>query len=250
MNTNTNKQSNWKTLGLLAGLLASGACVQAQTTTTNLPSVAILATDPTALEGTSSGAFTLVRYGATNSALAVDLAISGTASNGVDYASISNVVTIPAGTLAVDIPIQPIVVNQGNKSVVLSVQTNAAYHAFDRHAEMKIIDDTFDIPPPTVMLLSPTNGSVYAFPATITLQAAASDPAVAIKSVSFYADDEFLGRATNSPYTLTWTNAWPGRYAVFARAVDQVGQSAVSTPAHIMVTNSTPLTNFPGNWDN
>src|SRR5579859_3119035 len=74
---------------------------------TTLPTVSILATDPTALEGTSTGAFTLLRFGPTNVDVSVDLAITGSASNGVDYATISTPVVVPAGTLAVDIPVTP-----------------------------------------------------------------------------------------------------------------------------------------------
>jgi Bacterial Ig domain len=239
----------WKTIGLLAVTLAVSKGVQAQDFDTNLPVVTIFAPDPTALEGTSSGAVTLTRNGSTSNALTVDLAISGSASNGVDYTQISNVVVIPAGFLAVDIPVNPIIdnVNRGNKSVVLTVETNAAYNVFRRHAVVEIIDDTFDIPKPTVTLVSPTNGSVYGFPTNITLLATATDPDVSITSVSFYANDDFLGKVTNSPYTLTWTNARPGHIAIFARAVDQVDQSTFSAPAHITVTNSGPNPfPFPG----
>src|SRR5262249_41373747 len=156
-----------------------------------------------------SGSFTLIRHGDSSAALTVDLVASGTASNGVDYAMIPATITIPAGSLAVDIPVDPIVdlVNRGNKTVVLTVGANANYHALVRRAVVVIIDDTFNIPPPTITLDSPTNGSVFGFPATIPLQASASDPDVSIKSVSFFAGDQFLGRATNSPYSLVWTNA-------------------------------------------
>jgi hypothetical protein len=252
MKLNMKLKQNWKTIGVLAITLAISKGVQAQfwdwdNFNTNLPTVSILAPDPTALEGTSSGAFTLTRNGSTSNALTVDLVISGTASNGVDYATISNVVVIPAGFLAVDIPVNPIIdnVNRGNKSVVLTVETNAAYNVFRSHAVVEIIDDTFDIPKPTVTLVTPTNGSVYAFPASITLLATATDPDVSITSVSFYANDDFLGKVTNSPYTLTWTNARPGHYAVFARAVDQADQSTFSAAAHISVTNSSGTNVFP-----
>jgi Bacterial Ig domain len=234
---------HWKTMGLLGCMLSFGIAAHGQFFNwTNQPPATIFATDPTALEGTSSGAFTLIRTGQDSSnALTVDLTISGTASNGVDYATISNVVTIPAGSLAVDIPVLPIVVNTGNKTVVLSVGTNNTFFAYGRKAVVEIIDDTFNIPQPTVNLVSPTNGSVFGSPATITLQATASDPDVTISSVSFYANDEFLGKTTNSPYSLTWTNARPGRFAVFARAVDQVGQSAISAAAHITLTNTSGM---------
>ncbi len=246
LNLNPRRTPIWKKLVWAAAMLTlvCGLIAQAQLPATNLPSVAIYATDPTALEGTSSGSFTLIRHGDTSGALTVDLTISGTASNGVDYTQIPTTATIPAGSLAVDIPVDPIVdlTHRGNKTVVLTVDTNANYFAFVHRAVVEIIDDTFNIPPPTITLVSPTNGSMYAFPATITLQATANDPDVPIQSVSFFAGDEFLGRVTNSPYSLVWTNARPGRYAVFARAVDQVEQSTLSAASHITVTNSMPIT--------
>src|SRR5579862_5097826 len=101
-NTSTSCLMNTKLLltGLVTCALAVGSHLRAEVPTNNTPFVQILATDPTALEGTSTGAFTLIRND-TNTDLVVDLAIHGTASNGVDYALIPNAVTIPAGNLSV-----------------------------------------------------------------------------------------------------------------------------------------------------
>ncbi len=179
-----------------------------------VPSVMVLATDPTALLGTSSGAFTLLRSGPTNADLAVNLTISGTASNGVNYQKIADVVTIPAGFLAVDVPIVPIMNgDRGNKTVIVTAQTNASYSIGpNRRATITIVDDIFNLAPPTITLTSPTNGSIFAFPASITLEADASDLGVRILSVSFYANDDLLGRVTSSPYSMVWTNGRPGQY--------------------------------------
>jgi hypothetical protein len=59
--------------------------------------------------------------------------------------------------------------------------------------------------------------------------------------VSFYENDSFLGKVTNSPYSLVWSNAPSGHYALFARAVDDVDHSAVSPPVHVTVTNPMPV---------
>jgi len=239
----THQSRHPEAIAAVVCLLAMGGAAFAAT---NLPVITLLAPDSTALEGTSSGSFTLIRDSGTNAALAVDLKIVGTASNGVDYVQITNKPTIPAGFLAVDILIQPIVVNQGNKTVVLTVETNAAYVVGHKHqATVHIVDDAFNIPPPTVTLTSPANGSVFGSPATINLEATASDPEVPIIKVSFYSEDHFLGQDTNSPYTFVWTNVPPGHYSVFARAVDQVGQSVFSSGANITVTNSTPFPHGP-----
>jgi hypothetical protein len=165
------------------------------------------------------------------------------------------VATIPAGYLAVDIPVQPIAstANRGNKTVVLAANTNAAYQVSGHgKAIVTIIDDTYNIPPPSVSLTSPTNNSVFGYPAVITLQAEATDAQAAISSVSFYVDDYLLGRATNNPYTLVWTNAHPGRYTLFARAVDEAGQSTLSSAINLSVTNQVPTVTLtsPTNGEN
>jgi len=264
-----------KLLGFMTGTLIAVGGLQAQIVgppmppifptppiTSTLPLVGVLATDPTALGGTSSGAFTLTLNAALPTNLPVTLAISGTASYTVDYnletngtvlAPIivstviepTNVVTIPAGFLAVDILVQPLpeTVNTGNKTVVLGVCTNAGYQVLPgaRRATVTIVDDVFNIPPPVVSITSPTDGSLFWFPASITVTADASDSGVAIRSVSFFANDDCLGKVTTSPYSLTWTNARPGRYALTALAFDVAGQSTLSAPVHIVVTNVVPV---------
>lgn len=216
-----------------------------------LPPVTIVATDPTALEGTSTAAFTLIRNGPTNAALSVDLTLSGTASNGADYVTVASPVVIPAGFLAVDIPITPIVVNTGNKIVIATVGTNTGTNAtaaafLRRSAVVTIIDDTFNDPPPTVAILTPTNGSTFTAPATINLTSMASEPDFAITGVTYFLNDFPVGTATGSPYSVTVSNVRAGRYEIFARAVDTAGQSAFSSPVTITVTRTnvvTPVTN-------
>jgi hypothetical protein len=74
-----------------------------------LPVVRIMATDAVAREGTDNTAtFRISRTGQTNSALMVFYTIRGTASNGVDYATIPDSVTIPAGRRSARIVIAPI----------------------------------------------------------------------------------------------------------------------------------------------
>src|SRR5580704_9731850 len=201
-------------IALAACLIAAAAESKAQTSSnTPLPLVRVLATDPTALEGTSTAAFTLIRSGPTNDALSVNLNLTGTASNGVDYVAVKTPVTIPAGFLAVDVPITPLVVNTGNKTVVATVETNSGYATagfFRSSAVVTIIDDTFNAPPPTVDITSPTNGSTYAAPATISITATASEPDFAISGVTFFLNDFPVGTSTTSPYSVTVTNVHRG----------------------------------------
>ena len=229
---------------LVAGVLLCAISAQAaETPPTPLPIAEIFAPDPTALEGASSGAFTVTRVGPTNSALTINYTISGTASNGVHYAKISGSGTIAAGFSAADIVINPTLnpANSSKQTVTLTLVTNANYQ-LGKHkiATVNIVADVFGNQPPSVGLVSPADETGFAYPATIKLEAKAIDNDDAVQKVSFYADDDFLGESTQSPYSLVWTNARPGRYALFARAVDVGGKSAISSAVHISVTNPTP----------
>src|SRR6185436_12749342 len=94
----------------LAGcfLLSTFASGFAQTNNT-LPIVRIRAADSSASESGDAGLFTVSRDGGgTNQDLKVYYHIGGSASNGQDYAAISNSVVIPAGAWQVGIAINPI----------------------------------------------------------------------------------------------------------------------------------------------
>jgi len=272
-----------KLFGFIAGTLIAGSGLQAQIgplppisppnwppgpgpTPIGWQGVRILATDPTALGGTSSGAFTVLLPEPPTNDLPVYLAISGSAENGVDYQLMTNGVqmgtsagtnvVIPAGFLAVDILVQPITgtSNTGNKTVVLTVETNASYQVmpWGRRATVTIVDDIFNILPPSVEVTNPPDGSLFWYPATITLGAEASDTDASIVSVSFFANDDFVGKATTVPYSVVWKNPRPGRYAVAALAFNSVGQSTLSAPVHLVVTNVLPtvVLSSPTNYSN
>src|SRR3954452_15320365 len=86
-------------LALGASLLISGgSCAFAQISNNLLPIVTIHALDAFASESGDTGTFVLFRQGPTNDLLNVFCRIGGTASNGVDYVTLSNLVIIPAGS--------------------------------------------------------------------------------------------------------------------------------------------------------
>ncbi len=67
---------------------------------TSLPVISVVASDPMAQEGQplNPGQFTLTRTGPTTSNLVVNIAMSGTATNGVDYTTIPSLITFAAGS--------------------------------------------------------------------------------------------------------------------------------------------------------
>src|SRR5215469_554225 len=90
---------------LFSVVVLSWLNVEAQLST--IPVVTIHASDPLASWAGDTGTFTVVRDGPTNQSLNVFYLIGGSASNGVDYASIGNWVMIPAGIRTNTITISP-----------------------------------------------------------------------------------------------------------------------------------------------
>ena len=81
------------------------------------------AAEPGLLTVVNTGTFTLGRDGDTNLTLAVNLAVGGTAINGVDYSFVTNLVVIPAGRRSVDVVVNALRDNlvEGTETVVLRV---------------------------------------------------------------------------------------------------------------------------------
>jgi hypothetical protein len=75
----------------------------------------------------------------------------------------------------------------------------------------------------------------------VTLTASVSDVDDAVTNVSFYANDHLLGRFTNAPYSLVWTNPALGSYTVAAFAVDSYGAST-RVLTHVLIDTNHPPT--------
>ena len=78
---------------------------------------------------------------------------------------------------------------------------------------------------PIVSLTSPANNSAFNAPATITIQANATDANSDVVRMEFYNGSTKLGEDTTAPYSFTWSNVLPGVYTIAARAVDAGGLS-------------------------
>ncbi len=88
--------------------------------------------------------------------------------------------------------------------------------------------------PPTVNVVAPAPGTQYFAPATIALQAAASDPDGTVTRVHFYQGTTLLGSVSAPPFRFDWLNVPAGSYNVSAKATDN--QGAVSGSAAVSVS--------------
>jgi len=100
---------------------------------------------------------------------------------------------------------------------------------------------TWSAPPnksPTVSITTPTNGSTFVAPATISISANASDSDGTILRVDFYQGTTLLGSRTAAPYAITWSGVAAGTYSLTAQAVDNVGAFKTSTAVSVTVTGA------------
>ncbi|GAA4242965.1 glycoside hydrolase family 6 protein [Dactylosporangium darangshiense] len=89
---------------------------------------------------------------------------------------------------------------------------------------------------PTVAITSPTNGSTFTAPATVSLAANASVTNSTISKVEFYNGSALLGTDTSSPYTFSWANVAAGSYSLTAKAYSAANATATSSAVAITVT--------------
>ena len=92
--------------------------------------------------------------------------------------------------------------------------------------------------PPVVSLTNPLNAASYTAGTAIAIAATASDTDGSISKVEFYADQTLIGSDNTAPYSMNWTNAVAGSYAISAKAFDNDGLTATSLAVSITVTQS------------
>ncbi len=229
--------------------------------TQTVPVVTIQATD---VQGTWAGdpaVFTVIRSGDSTPTLNVYCCISGTATNGVDYQSIGNFVSLPAGVLSNTIVINPINLGQTDTRTVTvdlcpSPLLNPVNYSigFPSSATVYITPAGVTNLPPAVTIVNPTNGAVFTAPANISLIAKAADPDGTVTNVEYFSGTNDLGRGfqvvldppgvngvTGLVYFMNWQNVPAGVYSLTAVATDNGGLSTTSVPPDIITVLSTNL---------
>ena len=94
--------------------------------------------------------------------------------------------------------------------------------------------------PPSVALTAPSPAFFLAVGSPITIAANASAVGGAtISSVQFFANNQFVASATNSPFVVAWTPSVLGNATLTALATDSLGASAISGP--VTVTAVAPV---------
>lgn len=93
--------------------------------------------------------------------------------------------------------------------------------------------------PPTVTITAPTNSTLFAAPANITIQTAVSDLDGTVTNVDFYKNSSLLATAITPPYSVSLFNVNPGVYILSAVATENHGLTATNS---VTVTVDAPPT--------
>jgi hypothetical protein len=205
--------------------------------------------------------FRITRTGPTNNPLNVSIAMSGTASNGLDYSFVSNVVTIPAGSIAADVLIGVIddSLAEGTETVVLTLIPSPCMECYvvgsSSAASASIFDDEpAPNQPPTALIQSPPNGAAFPFPTDIFVLASMHDADGVARNATLeiLANNQSFGFAQitdpgplhDQAFRFQWTNAQPGDYTLVAKATDERGAVGFSPGVNISVTGGQIGTNL------
>ncbi len=97
--------------------------------------------------------------------------------------------------------------------------------------------------PPVVNISSPTKSTSFISPATITIEAVASDPDGTVSKVEFFQGTVKLGERTAAPYSYTWKEVSEGTYSITAVATDNQNQKTVSLAVSVIVEKSATAVN-------
>ncbi|HVI49033.1 MAG TPA: Ig-like domain-containing protein [Chitinophaga sp.] len=91
--------------------------------------------------------------------------------------------------------------------------------------------------PPRVNITSPANNASFTAPASVAIQATATDSDGSIVSVEFFNGSTSLAVVSAPPYSYTWSNVATGNYVLTAKATDNQGSSTTSAAVNIKVSN-------------
>lgn len=123
-------------------------------TENDLPVITLTGTDVAAGESGDKATLTITRTGPTAAALDVKYAVTGSATNGTDYATLSGTATIPAGKAAVTIVLTPTQDTsfEGPETAIVTLTANAKYEldGAKKAATIALADDEL----PTVSIMA------------------------------------------------------------------------------------------------
>ncbi len=93
---------------------------------------------------------------------------------------------------------------------------------------------------PNVRLTRPVTGSSFPGPASLLLEASATDIGGTVTNVEFWVGDVKLGEDASEPFSYLWPEVAVGPYVLTAVTYDNDGMASTSAPVHITVVSNQP----------
>ena len=115
----------------------------------------------------------------------------------------------------------------GNYALTAKATDNTGFIATSPDLHISVVPDIA----PVVTITSPYNNQIYRGPTTVSISADATDgdPGGTISKVEFYIGSTLMHTDSTSPYTYSWENVPPGKYAVTAKATDNTRNATTSS---------------------
>ncbi len=204
------------------------------------------------------GIFKVVREGSLKSKLNVRYKVEGNALNGGDYKELSGLVTIPAGESSAPILIVPVPDKalEGDETVTLSLEQlvfiappapeDDYLVAEPSKATVTITERPVRNLPPKVSIEQPKNGESFPERTTIKISIQTADADGYVPHMELYDGLKLIDSETRQffvkpppgqieSFVFEWKDVPAGEHVLVAKATDDRGQSATSSPVKIIV---------------
>ncbi|MDL2143844.1 Ig-like domain-containing protein [Flavobacterium tructae] len=155
--------------------------------------------------------------------------------------NINKVAFYNGATLLGTVNASPYIFNWKNVAAGTYTLTAKAYDNDDDVTTSSPIAITVNTPvnqSPSAAITAPANNTVFTAPASITIDAIATDSDGTISKVEFYNGGSLLATSTTSPYTYNWKNVPVGTYAITVKSYDNANVTATSAVVNLVVTNN------------
>jgi uncharacterized repeat protein (TIGR01451 family) len=135
----------------------------------------------------------------------------------------------------VRVPIVGDIVAEGTENFFVNLTNPNGATILSGEGEATIIDNDSPASPPGVSLASPENGDVFPVGSAIVVAANVTSGTSPVARVDFFANDIKVGSTSTAPYTISWSDAALGSYALKAVVFDHASGSGESTLVNIDV---------------
>ena len=167
--------------------------------------------------------FTVSRTGSTTAALTVNYTLGGTATNGVDYQTLTGSVMIAAGQSSAAITVTPINDNvvEPTETVIVTLSQSAGYTVGSPASATVYIADNDDSTPPNTTITSPELGTITGQVVTFTWTGSDNVSPTLLYAHRLDPIEPNFGFGYGD--SLSYSDLPNGNYTFYVKAIDQAG---------------------------